>query len=643
MPAGFQFPFSEDVWLPLRLDRSAVQRGQGRLDVIGRLRDGISFEVAAAEFETIGASLEAEFPETNADLRPSLMSFNQEFIGDEFPRIAYGLLAGALLVLLIACANVASLSLLQASKRSRELALRAALGAGRTRLFRPLLTESFVLAGLGCLLGTALAVQGVSAFGAVVTRNGTLDLPHGSIAPYWWEFGVDAGPLAFTIIVAFVVTALVGLAPGFLATRQDVTEVLKSGSRGGGGSVRRWSAPLVAIETALSGAVLVAASVMVASFSNLTSIDGSIESAGLVAGRVGLPAGSEQAYPDNATRAAFWRQFSDELGRTPGIRRATITMAVPAQRASRSYVSDEGMPADSDNLPGVRTSMVDPAFFQMFGLSAIEGRVFDPQDRQGSERTAVVNESFADRHFGEVSAIGRRIRLGESDTADPWMTIVGVVPDFWMDGDENRRPEGVYTPVSQSATDDPVARHGRLGLRYAWAIVEVDGGQRAGQEAIQAALGRIDPAVPVFGVQTVDEIVSSGLRRYRLFGTFYLVFGAVALFLAIMGTYAVTAFSVSSRTPELGIRMALGAQAKNIRGLVVRQGFQAVAIGLVLALAMALWLTSGLERVVHGVDPRMPLAFIGGLGILGVTALAACVLPAVRATRIDPNAAIRPD
>ena len=449
--------------------------------------------------------------------------------------------------------------------------------------------------------------------------------------------------MAFTVLVVVGVTGLVGLAPGLMATRSDVTSVLKSGLRGGGGTARRWSSPLVAAETALSGGVLVAAAVMVGSLGNLTSVDGGIDGAGLVAGRIALPSSPSlgQAYPDNASRASFWQTLSEELQRTPGVRRGSVAISVPVLRAPVSYVLDEATPPGAQELPRVRTSMVDPAFFDLFAQSATEGRLIESRDDSASEPIAVVNESFARRHYGEESALGQRIRLGTADSGDAWMTIVGVVPDFWLNGERNREPEGVYTPVSQSASDDPVARHGRLGLRYGWVIVDVSGGVRAGEDAIRSALGRIDAGLAVDGLQTVDEIVATQLRRYRLFGAFYLVFGAVALFLAVMGTYSVAAFSVSSRTPELGARMALGAQSARIRGLVLRQGFQSVAVGLVVGFGLALWLTAGLGSVVYEVDTRMPLAFLGGLGILAVAALVACLLPAMRATRIDPTAAIR--
>jgi len=642
MPPGFRFPFSEDGWLPLRLDRGAVERGQGRLDVIGRLVDGVSFESAAAEMESIGRALEAEFPGANANIRPAPMSFNREFIGDEFPRIAWGLLAGSLLVLVVACANVASLTLVRAAARTREVALRAALGAGRARIFRQLLTESFVLAALGALLGTGLAMQGVRWFGNAAFRAGTLRLPHGSVAPYWWDFQLDAGPLLFTVGAAFLVTALVGTAPAVLAARREVNEVLKAGGRGSVGGARGWSLPLVAIETALSGAVLVAAAVMVGSMLRVTAVDGGVHTEGLVAGRIGLPQGDGNAYPTHADRAVFWQRLSEELQRTPGVRAATVTTGVPVLRATATTVRDESAGATED-LPRVRVAAVDPGFFQVFGLETTTGRVIGSEDRAGTEPVIVINESLARRHFGEQPALGRRLRLGGTDSTDPWLTVVGVVPDFWMNGELTEDTEGAYTALAQGATSDPVARHGRLGLLYSWVVVSVDGGVRAGHEGISAALARLDPALPVYSVQTMEEIVDTRLRRYRLFGTFYLVFGATALFLAVLGTYAVTAYSVRSREPELGVRMALGAGAGRIRSMVLRQSFTAVGAGLVVAFALALWVTAGLGRIAYEVEARSPVAFGLGLGVLALAALIACLVPAFRATRIEPTVALRPD
>ena len=635
MPEGFHFPFSEDVWLPLRLDRAAVRRGRGRLDVIGRLAPGVSFDQATADLERVAIGLEERFPETNLGIRPAPMSFNREFVGEDFPRIAAGLLAGSLLVLLVACVNVASLNLVRISSRVRELALRRALGADRARLVRQLLTEAFLVAGPGALLGALLARQAVDAFGRAVFREGTLRLPHGSVAPYWWQFEVDGAALLFTVALTFLVTVAVGLLPAVLASRADALGALRSRTASVGVG---WRGPLIAVETAVAGVVLGAAAIMMTSYSALGEAEGTIHTEDLVVARVALPQDDDTPYPTHADRVEFWRAMADALERVPTIRRASVSTAIPMTVAPFTPIETEGTPTDGSL--GIRVATVTPEFFETFGLAPIEGRVLGVEDTPGGELVVVINESLATRHFAGESPIGRRLRLGGEEATDSWLTVVGVVPDHWMDGERSDRPYGAYTALAQAHTPDPVARHGRLGLWYGWVTVELEGGVRVGAEAIRSALREIDPAIPLYGMASFEETVATRLRRYRLFGAFYLSFGLVALFLAVLGIYTVTSHSVASRRSELGIRAALGANASQIRARVMSREMRAIAAGLIVVVIVARPLAQSLQGIVFGSEPSLGGVAIGVV-TLAAAGLVACLVPASRAAKTDPTDALR--
>lgn len=642
MPAGFGFPIAEQFWRPLRLDLAATTRGEGRLDVFGRLAPGIDLERARAEFEAIGQRLEAAYPATNRDVRPVLRTFHEEYVGPEFTRLVYAMLAGAVLVLLIACANVSNLLAARAMTRTREVAIRTALGAGRWRILAQFLTETAVLAGAGALLGIGLAGLGVRWFAAGV-RSGAFDLPHGGDSLFWWQVDLSAVPLLFVLAVTGIVALLAAAAPAARALSTGVGEVLKDEGRGGSSRrLSRFAQGLVVAEIALTTGLVVAAGLMVRSVWNSTAAQRTLDGHGVLTARVALPLEalglSEEAYPDHERRLAFFDRVLLELRARPGVVAASAMSTLPTSRGGRASFVLSGAPDDPETLPTARIATVSGDFFETFGVQPLEGRTFGEGERPGAPPVAIVNEAFAARHFPGESPIFRQLRLAD-DEAEPWLTIVGVTPTLLSAGDPGEDLSRIFVPMGQSGIA-PQTRLGRWGLRYMTLALRGPGDATVLAPALRDAVASVDGSIPVYDIAGLDDVLARSVARYRIFGLYYVVFGVVALCLSIVGLYAIMAFAVANRRAEIGIRMALGAHAGRILREVLADGLKQVLAGLALGAVIAVWLTSGLSQILYGVDRWDPWIAFGTVGLLVLTGLAACLIPARRAAAVDPNVAL---
>ncbi|MEJ2312077.1 MAG: ABC transporter permease [Gemmatimonadales bacterium] len=623
MPEGFRFPVAEDVWLPLRMDPLELERGEGlSLEVFGRLRDGTNIDQASAEMQAIAARLAEEYPDTNEGVGAVLKPYVDEYIGAEPRAMLYTMLGAVFLVLLVACANVANLLLSRAATRSKELAIRSAVGASRLRVIMQLLGEGVVLASAGAVLGIGISVLGIGMFNRAVEPTDP---------PFWIDIGLNTVVLVFVIVIAVLAGVLSGILPAIQASGSAVNEVLKDESWGSSGfRVGKLSKGLVVGEIALSLGVLVAAGLMIKSVTNLKTIDYGFDTETTFTARMGL---FEADYPDTTSRREFFREVLRRVEQRPGVEAAAIVTALPGAWSYGSRFGIEGATYDRDqDYPVARFATVSPDFLDVYGVKVLEGRTFGPQDTYDAMPVAIVNQSFAEQFYPEGSAIGKRVRQGDSGTEEPWRTIVGVVPDMYMQGLSNMEedPWGVYFPLDQYDT------------RFAYVAL-----RSAGEDPMALAAGArddvmaVDQDIPLYWVQTHQAAIDEQTWFFRIFGNLFMVFGFVALFLAAVGLYGVMSASVSHRTSEMGIRMALGAQGGDVLWLVMKQGAVQVGIGMALGLALAALLSRGLDLILFQVEPWDPVVFALIAAVLAAVGMLASYIPALRATRVDPAVALR--
>jgi putative ABC transport system permease protein len=629
MPEGFMFPVTQTLWLADRRHASAyVHGGPGvpQLQVVGRLAPGISLDQANVQMAAIAARLREAHPETNENIGAAVVPFVESFIPREPRRLLWTMLGGVFGVLLIACANVANLLLGQAALRAREVGIRTALGASRGRILAQFLTEPLILAAAGAVLGIGLAVLGIRVFeGAIAATE----------PPFWLDFGIDGTVLLFVLGITLLATLLSGVMPAIRASGANVNEVLKDDSRGSS-SFRgsRLTRALVVGEVAVSVVLLAGAGLMIRSVVNLGSTEYGFLTEEVLTARLGLPE-ADVRYADAADRVRFFQGVEDELRGLPAVSHATVVSALPGLFASSPRIEIEGRTYERpSDRPAVRHGIITPSFFETFGTGVEEGRAFGTGDLEDALPVAIVNRSFVRKHFPDGSPLGARIRIGGDDGGQPWRTIVGVAPDLHMSGAQNEEPDGFYSPLAQ----DRSVRFMSLAVRGSGAA----GGLPPGT-VFRDAVSRVDADIPLYWIRTLDDFIAQENWFFRVFGGLFMLMGFVALFLAAIGLYGVMSFSVSRRTREIGVRMALGSEPGDVVLLVLRQGGRQLALGLVLGLAGALAVSGLLANFLFGVNPRDPLTFGAIVVVLGLTGLLASWVPARRATRVDPAVALRHD
>jgi predicted permease len=622
MAQGFFFPMNHQLWVPYRQDPSQMERGEGTgLAVFGRLKDGVSREVAQAELSTIAQRLAMEYPETNEGVGATVNPYTDEFVGSELSALLYTMLAAVFLVLVIACVNVANLLLARVSVRSKELAIRSALGAGRWRIVTQFLSETFTLAVVGAGLGLLIAWVGIRLWDNAVAQ---------AEPPFWMVFQLDGSVLLFAVALTVVAAVMAGILPALKASGAKVNEILKDESRGTSSlRIGKLSKSLVVAEIALSCGLLVAAGLMIKSVVNLGNLEFGFETENVMTARVGLFVSD---YPDEIVRLQFYEELVARLDAHPMVSVASLSSGLPTTgRGGRPNFAVEGEIYEADqDYPRARQIIATPNHFETFGVSVLQGRDFGTQDTRDNLPVALVNLPFAERYFPGESPIGRRIRVGESESEEPWLTIVGVVPDMYLDPPENEEPEGFYVPLSQSD-----ARFLSIAVRPA------GGGPSALAPVLRDEVMAVDSDLPIYWVRTVAEEVAENTWFYKVFSTLFVVFGAAALFLGAVGLYGVMAFYVSRRTQELGVRMALGAQASDVLKLVLKQGLLQLGLGLFLGLGIAALLSRGLEIILFEVEPWDPAIFFLITVVLFVVGMLATYVPARRATLVDPVQALR--
>jgi putative ABC transport system permease protein len=616
---GLALPAEVDVWAPFQTDTTLGRRNDF-LQVIGRLAPSATAETAQVELATIARRLEAEYPASNAGWGVELIGLHERIVGEIRPALLVFLGAVAL-VLLIACANVANLMLVRVAARERELTIRAALGASRRRLVRQLLTESVLLALAGGVLGLGLAVWGVSALRAL--DPGTL--------PRLDEVRLDARALAFALVLSVGTGLLFGVVPAVRARRFDLRGGLAEGGRAlsGARSAARTRSALVLAEVALASVLLVGAALLLRSFVGLTRVDPGISVDGILTARVTLP---RFRYDDPARQVAFADALLDRARALPGVASAALGSAAPV---------DDAVPYWAIALAGVEQPPPDvvqdavvyrasPEYFHTFGLPLIRGRLFEAADRADRTPVAIVSQGLAQRYWPGRDPVGSRLTFGDpTDSATSWMTVVGVVGDVRQDGAVSPAYPQIYVPFAQLSNRSVVValRTGRNPLALA--------------APLKRALAGVDPSLALSEVTTMEQRVASTLARPRVNAALLAGFAASALVLAALGIYGVIAYSVVQRTRELGIRVALGASADAVLGMVMRQGLTPVMIGLAIGLGVAAVGSRVLRSLLYGVTATDLATYGAVAAFLTAVAAAASYVPARRAARSDPVQALR--
>jgi putative ABC transport system permease protein len=619
MPPGFYFPSKEaELWVPAGWNREkiAALRRPHFLRAVGRLKPGVTLEQAQAEMQTIAARLEAQHPDTNTQMGVGLGPLKEWIVSDvRLPLVV--LLAAVAFVLLIACANVANLLLSRAAVRAREVAVRRALGAGRLRVVRQQLTESLLLALAGAGAGLLLAVW---------FKDLLVSLSPGDI-PRLDELRLDWRVLCFTLAAALLTTLLTGLTPALQSIQTGLAPALKEGGqKGSTGQGRRVRGSLVIAEVSIALVLAAGAGLTVRSFLMLREVNPGFDPNNTLTLRVSLP---QSSYKDEAKEQAFFARAEQVIKGLPGVA-AVGSTTLPPLKGYRwtGDMTIEGR-SPEDWVREIRHKEITPDYFRAMGLPLLKGRFFDGSDTDKGQPTTIVNNTFARRYFPGEDAVGKRVKFGKPDEGDPWETIVGVVGDEKQDSLSAEVKPEAYKSHLQSAQDEMTL------------VVRASGDPRALAGAVREQIRALDPSVPVYDVKTMQEIVYESLARERFIMLLMALFAALALALAAVGIYGVVSYATAQRTHEIGIRMALGAQARDVLKLMVRQGLSPVLAGVGLGLLAALALTRLMSSLLYGVSATDPLTFAAVALLLTAVSLLACYLPARRATRVDPLTALR--
>ncbi|HEX8775381.1 MAG TPA: ABC transporter permease [Pyrinomonadaceae bacterium] len=632
MPPGFKFPGGEnmlsglqfspktELWEPMAFtDEELSNRGTHNLAVVARLKPDATLWQARTEMTTIAAHLAEQYPKFNKGIGVKLVPLHEQVVGDVRPALLI-LLGTVGFVLLIACANVANLLLARASSRQKEIAIRTALGASRLRVVRQLLTESVLLSLMGGAAGLLLALWGIDALGALIPEN----IPRAN------EIGVDSRMLGFTLLISLLTGLIFGLAPSLQASKTDINEALKDGTRGAstGSGRNRFRGMLVVSEIALALVLLVGAGLLIRSFMRLQQVDPGFEPKSVVAMEIVLPFIAPSNYKEPEQQAAFFRQTLERAATLPGVQAATVVSSLPLSGAFESTdVIIEGQPEPPNgDWPPANYTMVSADYFRVMSIPLMKGRALTERDTKESPGVVVINETMARHYWPGEDAIGKRLTMGFEKTP---REVVGVVGDVRQNSLDVETPLAVYLPYQQFPYP---------GMTLVVRTVSDPASMAA---AVRREVQAIDASLPVSNVRSMDEVVATSVSQRRFNMTLLGIFASVALLLSAVGIYGVMSYSVTQRTHEIGIRIALGAGSRDILRLVVGQGMLLTLIGVALGLAASLVLTRLMASLIYGVSATDPLTFAGVSLALALVALLACLIPARRATKVDPMEALR--
>jgi putative ABC transport system permease protein len=619
MQRGMRFPIDSELWQPLGPTVDSEKRGARGLGAFGAMAPGVTQKSAEAEMATIARNLERAYPATNQGITAVVHTFSEEFNGPQVTVLLAALMGAVVFVLLIACANVANLLLGRAVDRSREISVRIALGASRWRIIRQLLVESVMLSMVGGVLGWLLSLWGIRLFDASVRDR----------IPAWMNFTMDYRGFVYLAAISVGTGLLFGLAPALRLSRLDVNSTLKEGGRGSTGARgKHLSRVLVVAEMALAVVLLAGAGLMIRSFVNIQQANPGVNTKNMLVMRLFLP---EAKYPRPDDQITFHQRLKAKLEALPGVEVSTIAVTMPTGGSMKfPYEIEHAAPVDEDRRPQLSAEVISPDYFRAMDVRILRGRAFTEADDAAGTRVALVNQRLAEKFWPGDDPIGKRLRIYDNKVADPWVTVVGVAPNILQnDITVNEYDPLLYLPYRQKTLRDMslMARTrvppGTLGTAF--------------RQTVQA----IDEDMPIYSLRSMEERMALNYWEQGVFGSLFATFAAIALVLAAVGLYAVIAHSVTQRTQEIGLRMALGASGENILGLVFLQGMRQMSIGLAVGLAAAIGLTRVLRALLAGVSPTDVTTLAGVCLLLAAAATLGCYLPARRAMRVDPLVALR--
>jgi putative ABC transport system permease protein len=632
MPAGFQFPIEADpveVWVTSSIDGEKAepkepaqneQRGAHFLQAVGRLKSGVTLEQAQAEMSLIGANLEKQYPDSNTRHGVKLISYHNDLVHD-YSEALWLILGAVGCVLLIACANVANLLLARATARYKEIAVRAALGAGRWRVIRQLLTESLLLSLVGGLLGLLLAWWGTAALVKLIPED----------VPRLAEIDIDRWVFGFMLLISVVTGVVFGLAPALHATKIELAEAMKDGVRGAGagGGRGRLRGALVVAEIAIALVVLIGAGLLLQSFRRLQQVDLGFDTHNILTAAVELP---DARYPRPEQAAAFYRTLLERVKTLPGVEAASAVVPQPLSGDTFVISFDiEGRNIPKGERPSSHFRSISLDYFNVMKIPLLAGRAFAERDDAQAPGVLIINESFAKRHFPNENPVGKHVKPGLALEGEPvWREIVGVVKDV-----KHRQS------LSRDYEPEYYLPHAQMPINSMNLIVRATNDPRSLARSIQQEVHALDRDIPVYRIKTLEQYLGVAVAQPKFNALLLSLFAGLALLLTAIGLYGVMSYSVIQRAQEIGIRIALGAQTGDVLKMVLRQGLKLTALGLLIGLAAAYALTRYMQSLLFGVKATDPLTFAAIALLLIAVALLACLVPARRATKVDPLEALR--
>jgi predicted permease len=623
MPADFRFPNNEDFWMPLVPDENLEKRTTKGVILFGILKPATTVEEANADLRVTSGRLAEEFPDTNKESQALVRTFHDTYNAGPIRAVFYMMLGAVGFVLLIACANVANMMLSRALARSREIAVRTAMGASRWQIVRQLLVESVLLSSLGGLLGLGLSIAGVHAFDVATADVGK---------PYWIFFEMDWRAFSYFAVISVLSGIVFGIVPALRASRVDLNTAMKEGSPGAGSHRGLFSSTLVVLQFALTVVLLAGAGIMIRSFFAVQEVNTFVKAETILTARIQLPDRKGDAYETPLARVQFYDKLLPRLRALPGVREVAVVNHLPGLGGGDRNLEFEGRAnPDPKNPPQGSMIVETPNYLDAVGLPLLQGRGFTETDGEEGKEVTIVSRAFAAKHFPDGDVVGRSFRNLDNEKPGPWMTIIGVCADIVQNLQEPGKSPVYHVPYRQQS--------------WAWMglLIRTTSDPATLAGAIRATVQEVDQDLPLFEVRTL----TAALERQRwflvVFGALFFSFALTGLLMASVGIYAVVAQATARRTREIGIRMALGATAARIAQLVLTRGLTQLGIGLVVGLGGAFGATHLMANsgLVMQVSPNDPVLFIAITGVLVAIGLFACWLPARRAARIAPTEALR--
>lgn len=611
-----------DIWVPAAEREYAESRGSGWLRCFGRLKDGVSYEQAQTELNVILAGMTEIYPEHYTEHELRVQRYGEDNV--EELRVAFLILLGGVgFVLLIACVNVANLLLARVAGRTREITIRVAVGADRRRLLMQMLTENLVLATLGGGLGVLFSVWGINFIHSLLPEE------MGTFYIEYFEFGMNIEVLLVTMSIALCTGFIFGILPAMQASKPDLNQSLKEGGAAGSGTKRnRLLSTLVVGEVALAIVLLISAGLMMQSFTNLQKVDPGFNPDNLMTIELSLP---EATYSEGEQTSHFYERLEERIGGLGGVVSVGSTGLLPFSNSnSTTTIMIEGAPVpEPGHYSYASIRSITPNYAAAMEMPILKGRTFTAQDFNKEAPVVIVNESFVQRYWPGEDPVGKRFRRGGPDSDTPWMTVVGLLGDVRYQGfAEDHIPEFFLAHKESAWT----SMH---------TVIRTKGDPEAITPAVRQVIAELDPNLPLVKAETMNSLIVESLWMNQFTTTLFGVLAVIALLLSVIGVYGVINYSVSQRTHEIGIRMALGAQVEDVRMLVVKQGLKLALLGVLIGLPIAFGLTKLMTSMLHGISPSDPLTF-GGIAIVAVLiALVASYIPARKATKVDPMIALR--